>query len=114
VVPAQIEPPLVGCLPQPDVERHRPALQEVIHPPHHLQLGLLHDVGGVQPSRQARVEADLEERPQARPVAFQELIQGLPVPLLDLVEQVAGFGRVQRQFRHGGSPIGIPDIRGPM
>jgi hypothetical protein len=64
VVPVQVEQPFVGGLPRPQAERHRPALQEIVHAPHHFHLGLLHHVRRVQAGRQAWIEPHLHEGAQ--------------------------------------------------
>jgi hypothetical protein len=46
-----------------------PALEEVVHPPHYLQLGVLNEVRGINPRPQARIEAARNEGMQVRPVA---------------------------------------------
>ena len=51
MVAPQVEQPFIGLLAQPQAKRHGSPPQEVVHPPHHFQLRLLHDVRRIDRGR---------------------------------------------------------------
>jgi hypothetical protein len=89
-----------GDLPQPDAERHRRCLQVLGQPAVGLQLGLLYDIGGVHPAAHAVVHAVVDDADQERPVPGQQLVGGLGVAGLQLIQQLARFRGVSSR-RHG-------------
>ena len=78
-------------LPEPEAEGQRRLLQIGVQAANRLDLGLLHDVRRVHARTQLRVEAQLDELTQVGPVLSQELLESLPVPRADLLEQALGF-----------------------
>jgi hypothetical protein len=63
VVAAEVEQALVGHLPQPQMKRHRSALEIVRQPPERLQVRFLHHVRRVDPGAQPRVGAYFDHLP---------------------------------------------------
>ena len=83
---------LPGDVPQPGIERQRPLAEVIRQPPRRLGEGLLDDVGRINASGHAAIEADRDHSPQPRPVSGEKLVPG-PV--------VAPAGTEQQRFDLG-------------
>ena len=88
----QLQQTFIGGLANPQVERHRVAPEEFVHPPRYLQLYLLDHVGCIEPGSHARVEARLDESIDSRPITLQQTVQGLPITPRNVLQEIASLG----------------------
>ena len=80
VVPVQLHQPLADHQAEPEEQRELRIAEVLLQPLGHLDVRLLDHVRGVEPSLQARVEADLDHPAQAIAVALEQGVQRRPVP----------------------------------
>ena len=114
VLPAEAKERLVGRFLQPDVEGHRPPPEVVVDALGGLELGFLHDVGGVQPAAHPRVQAELDGPAEEAAVQGEQAVQGLPVAGHHLRQQAPGLVGVGSVEVHANaSPRGMKWDCGP-
>jgi hypothetical protein len=88
VVAVQGQQGLFGEEAEPEEWRHRGPRDVLSGAAGDLEVGLLEDVGGVEPAPEAAIEAEADHPPQPLAVAGEELAKGPLVALLEAAEQV--------------------------
>ena len=100
VLPAHHQQSIVGDLPQPEVEGQGGLAEVGLDPPHRLDLRLLHHVRGVDARPQLRIEPQPHERSQVTSMLFEKLIERLPIPGADGVQQSLCLRRIGCALDH--------------
>jgi hypothetical protein len=86
-----LQQPLIRRLLQPKAEGHRPTFQVAGQAVPGIQLRFLNHVGRVHPSPHTRVEAEIDEGTNRRPVSAKEQLKRFPIACPRPLEQVARF-----------------------
>lgn len=110
MVAPQVLQPFVGGLAGPQVKRHRPTPEIIVHSPHHLQLGLLHHVQGIQPPPQGRIQMEVNERLQLRLIAGQQLVQSVAVAAVEPVQKAPRLLGIGFHVGHGFPSTYLPPV----
>jgi hypothetical protein len=101
----QVDQPLAGQRPQPDVKRHGRRGGVLREAPGHVEVGLLENVRGVEPPGHAVVEAEADHLAQPVAVVREQRPQGRRVPGPGPPQQVVGR---RRRVGHGLPLRSIP------
>ena len=78
---------------QPEKHRHAGIAQIALHPLRQVEEAVLKHVGGIDPTLQPRVHAELDHPPQAVAVLLEQLGQRTAIPSPEPLEQADGFTR---------------------
>jgi hypothetical protein len=108
------EQAFVGRLAQPQVERHRPARQEIVEPSKRHKMRLLNDVGRIEPSSQAVIDPMIEKTAEGRPMPIEERVEAGGIAGLDAVQEPERLGRIAgaRHSRSVTPMRHLPNCRG--
>jgi hypothetical protein len=101
VLPVQGHQPLAGDQPQPQEDRDRGVRDILTGAPSDVEVGLLQDVGGIDPPLEPPIEPQPHDPPQPIATPGEERDQRSLIATLDALEQVievAGVGD------HGRAP----------
>ena len=88
--PGGVGQPVRDEAPQPRVEGQRPVAHVLVQARRRFGHGLLDDVGGVHPCRQATVDADRDHASEFGPVPLQQLAAGCSVAAAHGFQQLFG------------------------
>src|SRR5262249_24203376 len=91
---------VMGDLPQPQAERHRPLAQVGVQSAERLQMGLLHHVRRIDAGAQLGVEPQFDELLQVGPVAGEQLVERLAIASLGPLEQALRLRRIRSKVDH--------------
>ena len=98
VAAVQVDDPVLGQLPEPDMKREV-GLREVSHQAlASFEEHVLHHIAGIDPPGEPPIHPHLDHPPQAMAVPLQEVVDGLRVTGSGLLEQVLG---VVKFWPHG-------------
>ena len=78
---------VLGDVPQPQMKRHRRRLQVIAQPAARFDQHVLHDIAGVEPLRNRRVEAQIDHAANRLAVPGEQLLDGVGISRFRLAQQ---------------------------
>jgi hypothetical protein len=109
MIALQIEQTFVSNFSHPEVERHRPTFEVIVHTAKHLGLRFLNHIGTAESGPHFWIQAAVNKGSEFRPEANQELLHRFGIALRDLIEQRESPRRIAFYLSHQEKPpIGNP------
>lgn len=90
-----VDQPVFRELPQPEMKRHRAALDEVIQSLTGFEQDILHDVAGIDSGRNRSVQPHLDHLSHGVPVPLHQFVDGGRFTLAGVLQQLSSLFRIR-------------------
>ena len=92
--PMGVDQPVLGHVPQPEMKRHGRMDQILLQAAISLDEHILHDIAGIHPALDRRIESQVYQPPQCIAVAIEQFVDRRAIAGFRALEQLLGLRRV--------------------